>query len=418
MEFWHGELEGASADERLAQQDAMLREHLPRALRSPFLQALWASAGITASDVTTFDDLRSAPHFDKTAIIEAQAADPPYGSLLAVDTDALNRTYISPGPEAIFFTRPDLDHLADQTAWALHTNGVRSTDVVDVTPMYHWVLAGTMLDDGYRRLGCNVIPGGAGSSEMHVENMRWAGVSAIFAFPTFLEQLALRVEAAGIDPQRDIHLRMATIAGEMSSPDARLRMEEFFGCKVREQYGGAEVANVAAECEAGGGMHLNPKYLVEVLDVDTGAPAAVGQPGVLVLSDLRREAMPILRYYTSDITAGLDDAPCACGRTTPRIGRILGRTGEIMRVKGLFVVPRQVAAALEPHSTGRFQIVADRPDHQDRIVVRVESDDRTEEQKVAVATSLRHHTRLTVDVQLCPPGTIAVDAPVSVDLRQ
>jgi phenylacetate-CoA ligase len=418
VEFWHGELEGASADERLAQQETMLREQLPRALRSPFLRALWTQAGVEASDIATFDDLRSAPYFDKSAIIEAQAADPPYGSLLAVGADELNRTYISPGPEAIFFTRADLEHLADQTAWALHTNGVRSTDVVDVTPMYHWVLAGTMLDDGYRRLGCNVIPGGAGSSEMHVENMRWAGVSAIFAFPTFLEQLALRVEAAGLDPQRDIHLRMATIAGEMSSPDARHRMEEYFGCKVREQYGGAEIANVAAECEAGGGMHLNPKYLVEVLDVETGAPAAIGQPGVLVLSDLHREGMPILRYFTSDITAGLDDSPCPCGRTTSRIGRILGRTGEIMRIKGLFVVPRQVAAALEPLSVGRFQIVADRPDHQDRIVVRVESDDRTEERKVAVAASLRHHTRLTVDVELCPLGSIAVDAPVSVDLRQ
>lgn len=418
MEFWHGDLEGVSVDERRARQEAMLREHLPRALRSPFLQALWGRAGVSASDVRTLDDLQSAPHFDKSAIIEAQAEDPPYGPLLAVDADELNRTYISPGPEATYFTRADLDHLADQTAWALHTNGVRSSDVVDVTPMYNWVLAGTMLDEGYRRLGCNVIPGGAGSSEMHVENMRWAGVTAVFAFPTFLEQLALRVEDAGLDPRRDIHLRTATIAGEMSSPDARLRMEDFFGCIVREQYGGAEVANVAAECEAGGGMHVNPKYLVEVLDVDTGAPARAGEPGVLVLSDLHREGMPILRYFTSDITAGLDDAPCPCGRTTPRIGRILGRTGEIMRVKGLFVVPRQVAAALAPHSVGRFQIIADRPDHQDRIVVRVESDDRTDEQRAALATSLRHHTRLTVDVQLCPPGTIAADAPVSVDRRQ
>lgn len=418
MEFWHGDLEVASADERLTRQEAMLREHLPRALRSPFLQALWAGAGVSASDIGTLDDYRTVPHFDKSAIIEAQVGDPPYGSLLAVNVEELNRTYISPGPETMCFTRADLEHLADQTAWALHTNGVRSSDVVDVTPMYNWVLAGTMLDEGYRRLGCNVIPGGAGSSEMHIENMHWAKVTAIFAFPTFLEQLALRVEAAGLDPHRDVRLRTATIAGEMSSPGGRARLEEFFGCKVREQYGGAEVANVAAECEVGGGMHLNPKYLVEVLDVETGAPARFGEPGVIVLSDLHREGMPILRYFTSDITAGLDDAPCPCGRTTPRMGRILGRTGEIMRVKGLFVVPRQVAAALEPHSVGRFQIVADRPDHQDRIVVRVESDDRTEERQAAVAASLHHHTRLTVDVELCPPGTIAVDEPVSVDLRR
>lgn len=415
--FWHGELEAASPEQRIASQEERLRAHLPQALRSPFLRARWQAADVAAEDVRTLADLARLPHFDKPSIIEAQAAAPPYGSLLAVEPEELNRTYLSPGPEAVFFTAADLARLAEHTAWALHTTGVRPSDVVDVTPMYNWVLAGTMLDDGYRRIGCNVIPGGAGSSELHVEHMRWLGVTALFTFPTFLEQLARQVEDAGFDPHRDMRVRQVTIAGEMSSMESRKRMESFFGCQVREMYGGAEVPNVAAECEAGGGMHLNPHYIVEVVDAEDHTPVAPGDPGVIVLTDLERRAMPIIRYFTSDLTSGLDLTPCECGRTTPRLGRILGRTGEIPRVKGLFVVPRQVAAALEPFRVGRFQLVIDRPDHRDHLVVRVEAPEASPGLAEGLATALKHHIRLSAEVQLCALGTFGTDDPVVVDRR-
>ncbi len=421
-DYWKGDVEADDPEARDLATIARLREHVRRAhASSPFYRARFDEAGLDVEAITDRASLGSIPTVTKQDLIDDQHADPPFGTVIGTDRADLLRVYVSPGPQATYFTADDLDATIDDAAWVFHSHGVRADDLVDVTIMYHWVIAGTIMDDGYRRLGAAVVPGGIGNPRMHLENMRWAGITALFAFPTFLDDLTTAAEELGIEPRRDLALRHCAIAGEMHSQDLRDRMEEFWGMQVRELYGGAEVPFSAAECELGVGMHLNPDMVVEVLDPVTKEPVAPGDPGVVTVSETRRRAYPAIRYWTGDLTAGLDHDPCACGRTTARLGRILGRVGDIPRVKGLFVVPKEVAAALSPFDDlGDFQLVVDRPGTRDRLVVRIEHAGPADERAglgPRVVAALKQGTRLTAEVDLVDVGVLA-DEPVVDDRRE
>lgn len=420
---WKGDIEFADPKEREQSLLARLRAHLAvLAERSPSIKARLAAAGVTADDLTTLETLRTIEPITKSEIIADQAADPPYGSLLGCDPAELVRLYVGPGPQVTFFTPDDLKATVQHGAWAFFTNGFRAGDVVDVTIMYHWVIAGTLMDDSYRAIGCAVLPGGIGMVPEHLANLKLLNATGLFAFPTFLEELANRAEEAGVVPTRDLpHLRLATIAGEMRSTDLQARMEQFWGIKVREIYGGAEMPFIAAQCEEGGGMHLNPDFLVEVVDAESKQPVPPGEPGVIVASEAERFAYPMLRYWTGDITEGLDHSICGCGRTTPRMGRILGRVGDIARIKGLFVVPNQVERALaELPGVGRFQLVVDRPGTQDTLSIRIEhagSPDARSQLAADAARRVKEAIRLGADIELIDVGALGENAPVVVDKR-
>jgi phenylacetate-CoA ligase len=389
---------------------------------SEFYRRRFDDSGVDPASLTDFAALSALPVVTKQDIIDDQKTAPPYGTMLGADPNEIIRQYIGPGPQTTYFTREDLDVSIDDAAWCFYTNGFRSEDVVDVTIMYHWVIAGTIIDDAYRSIGCAVIPGGIGMSQQHIDAWRWSRVTGLFAFPTFLDELGTHVTDAGIDPATDLALRVCTVTGEQRSAGAKERMEEFWGgMKVREIYGGAEVPFVAAESDDGGGMYINPEFIVEVVHPETHEPVGAGEPGVLVVTDTRRRAYPMLRYFTGDITAGLTTEPGASGRTMPRMGRILGRAGDIPRVKGLFVVPDQVAAALATVGDfGAFQLVIDRPGHQDTLLVRVEhagpADDRAALTE-RIVTTLKDHIRMTCDVDLLDAGGLGEGAPVVDDRR-
>ncbi|MGH9245429.1 MAG: phenylacetate--CoA ligase family protein [Acidimicrobiales bacterium] len=421
--FWKGEREAEDARTRAARSFERLRQHADRAMASSELvRHRFESAGLKPADLTDDEALLRLPVISKPDIIADQAPRPPYGALIGCDPVDVVRTYVGPGPQTTFFTADDYSATADHAAWAFATNGFRADDVVDVTIMYHWVIAGTIMDEGYRRIGCAVVPGGIGMVPTHLENFRWLGVTGLFAFPTFLEELANGAKEHDVDPARDLSLRICTIAGEMRSEALRQRMEDFWGgMKVREIYGGAEVPFVAAECDRGVGMHLNPDFVIELLHPETREPVAAGEPGVVVATELERVAEPMIRYWTGDIVAGLNPEPCSCGRTTPRMGRVLGRVGEIPRVKGLFLVPKQIEGGLaRVEGSGRFQVVIDRPARQDTIRLRVEHRAAAAAERAALAAEMvsvvKEATRLTCEVELVEVGALG-DAPLIDDRR-
>ena len=284
----------------------------------------------------------------------------------------------------------------------------------------HWVIAGTLMDDACRAIGCATIPGGIGMMPQHLDAMRWSKVTALFAFPTFLDQLGDAAVEAGLEPAEDFDLRVITVSGEQREADAKLRMSEFWGgAAIREFYGGSEVPFIASESEDGSGdMHLNPDLIIEVVDPATMQPVGAGEPGVVVATDPRREAYPMIRYFTGDVTAGLTFGEGSSGRTTPRIGRILGRHGDIPRVKGLFLVPRQVQAGLDTVGRlGAFQVVITRPGNQDELMIRVEADDPDATGlRDRVGAAVKDATRLSAAIELVDRGTLEGEEVIA-DLR-
>jgi phenylacetate-CoA ligase len=235
------------------------------------------------------------------------------------------------------------------------------------------VPAGTFMDDGYRMLGAAVLPGSVGMSDFHVEVMKLAKVTVIHAFTTFLAQLGEVVRQKGYDPRRDLAVRLGIIGGEIRSEAARRALgEPFGGIQIREQYGTAEVGIIANECEFGGGMHLSDDHVVEVIDPTTAQPVEDGAGGEIVVSDVWRQAMPIIRYRTGDLTEGLNLEACPCGRSAPRLKRIIGRASDIPRIKGMFVVPRNVQNVLDRYpELGRFQLIVERPARQDELTIKI-----------------------------------------------
>jgi len=424
--FWNRYTETLPRAQQREYQWQLLRRQLRYAYdHSPYYRRRFDDAGANPHQFTSLTDyFERTPCLKKEDIIEEQAKAPPHGSFLAVHPDEIVRLYVSPGPIVWSFTAEGYRRYCEAFAKGVYLCGARRSDVVDVTPNYAWVPAGTFMDDGYRRLGAAVLPGGVGLSDFHVEVMKLAKVTVIHAFTTFLAQLGEVVKHKGYDPQRDLTVRLGIIGGEIRSEAARRALgEPFGGIQIREQYGTAEVGIIANECEFGAGMHLSDDHVVEVIDPVTGNHVDEGVSGELVVSDIWQQAMPIIRYRTGDLTEGLNLEPCPCGRTAPRMKRIIGRVSDIPRIKGMFVVPRNVQNVLDRYpELGRFQLFVDRPARQDELTIRIVLKQPVDQDVLErrLVAELRDAIRLTaavefVDSQELPEGMPLIDDRRKVD---
>jgi phenylacetate-CoA ligase len=405
-------------------QLALLKRRAERAYeRIPFWRSRWQAAGFDPSQLTSYADLVKLPPVTKPEVIADQEAEPPFGSQLAAPAEEIVRMHCNAGSQYLWWTEADMDAVTELFASNFRTMGVRRTDVVDVSSTFHWLMAGTKMDPALRRLGAAVIPGGPGMSELRMKIMREAGVTVLEAFTPYAEELASRFADYGIDPVADLKVRLLLIGGELRQREARARLERAWGgVTVREFYGASEAGMAAAECfDVGDGMHINPMVVVEVVDPDTGAQVELGQPGEVVLTELYRTAQPFFRYQSGDLTEGLILEPCACGRTTPRLRRILGRTGEFTRVKGMFVTPALMEQIVRGRvGVTRWQIQVKRTGTIDEMRVQIESGD-TGDAAVGLCRSLVKDIKgaigLTCVVETIASGTLPEDAPRIDDLR-
>lgn len=421
MRYWNEAWETMSPAQLKERQEQLLSKQMSGLLRrSPYYRERLGTLDTGEDRRWTLEDfVAEVPTIDKVEILEDQKLCPPFGSLFAARPADLVRVYTQPGPELIPWTAQDMAAMVDAWAYALFTCGVRSDDVVDQTLQFNWVMGGTMYDEAARKLGATAVPGGAGMKQMHIDALQRLGVSVLVGFPTFLKDIGRTALEAGIDPGDGTAVRLLILSGEMPSPSMRDELRELFGAELREVYGTSEIGLVAGTCEAGSGMHVNPFMLVEVVDPATGEPVPDGEPGEIILTDLKgKEAFPVLRYRTHDLTMGIQRGPCSCGRTTPRLGQIIGRTGKVTRVKGLFVFPEQFTDLLAAFpELSRFQLVVDRPKVGDHMTLRVECASPGEPLAAAVAERIKGQTRLTMDIEFLAPGSLEPDAPLLVDLR-
>ena len=366
---------------------------------------------VATGPLASVDDFAAAvPCVTKPELIADQQAQPPYGRQLAVPQRDVVRSYVYPAGQVLAWTAGDQQMLEEMYAEQLAVTGLGPDDIIDITFQYGWVVAGTIWDAGARRLGATVLPGGAGESARHALNINLVRATSLIGFSTFLERIADSAQEAGLDPAVDLAVRHLIIVGEWHGSDAKSRISERFGgAVVREAYGTGETGLVAAECGAGDGtMHVHPDVLVEVRDEHTGQLVPDGTGGELYLTPLRVRGMPVLRFRTGDITEVFTAEPCTCGRTTPRIGAIIGRVSELLRVKGTFLSKPLLQKVIGQTTvgSGAFHIEVGRPEGMDRLVMTLESDQGGAELAEELGRQIRQIAGVLVHVELCAPGSL------------
>lgn len=396
-----------------------LRQHLRNAYaKVPFYRHLWDAAGVDPTAVTSVRDLAALPMITKEQIIQDQRDHPPFGSC-EFDRHDLARVNLIASTYYICLTHDDQRALTQMFGEIFALMGVRDTDLVDVASAFHWVSGGTQMDAALRSIGAAVIPGGPGQSEQRLRVLKETGATVLQAFTPYAEELGQRFEAAGIDVHRDLKVRLLIIGGELRDSRAKQRLQQAWGgAAIREYYGVSEAGIVAAECfEAGDGMHIVPQCIVEVIDPETGAPVEPGMPGEIVTTELVRSSQPFIRYRTGDITEGIRYEPCACGRHTPRLGRILGRRASIPRIRGLFVAPALVERAVrEFPAAGAWRLVITRPGTTDTVRLQVELPSGSEIADT-LGRNLKAAVGISIQIEPAEPGSIDPNAPQVDDQR-
>jgi len=335
--------------------------------------------------------LEDIPITRKDDLPALQAADPPFGGLIAVEASRLARVFSSPGP--ILDPQGDIDDFW-RFRMALAAAGFRQGDVVLNSSSYHLTPLGFMLDSAARTLGCVVVPAGTGQTDLQVGIAATLRASGYLGTPSFLYTLLKRGRELGTPLQTEV----AFVTGEMLPESLRAEMENDFKVRVLQGYGTADLGLLAYECPEKGGMHLHPECILEVLDLETGAPAAQGQPGQIVAT-IFDEAYPLLRFATGDIGALAAPARCACGRTAPKLAGLLGRVGDAVKVKGMFIRGAEIDKALKAFpGIARFQAVVTRDHHQDHLEYVLELAPGAAVDVALVADALRNAVKVRGEV--------------------
>ncbi len=395
------DLEAMPVEERRALQDRRLAGLVARLQATPSDYWREKLRGVEARGI---DQLGALPFTVKSELRDAY----PFGTL-AVPLEDTVRVHASSGtrgkPLVVAYTAADIELFADVNARSLACAGARPSDVLHVAYGYGLFTGGLGLHYGGERLGATVVPASGGNAGLQVELMADLGANGLACTPSFALLLAERAAADGLLDR--IPLRYGIFGAEPWSEALREKLERAWGIDACDLYGLSEVIGpgVAAECREGkGALHVfDDHFFAEIVDPDTGVPAPPGERGELVLTTLTKEALPVLRYRTGDVTAFVDE-PCPCGRTHRRIARFSGRVDDMLVVRGINVFPSEIEAVVldDQALNGQYAIVIDRRQALPELEVHVEADGPVE----GLEERLEERLRLRVRVVPCAPGSL------------
>ncbi len=346
-EFFNPEMETLSRSEIEALQMERLRATLEHCMNSPFYKKRFADNGLTVDSIRCLDDLHKIPFTTKQDLRDTY----PFG-IASVPLSKCTRLHSSSGttgnPTVILHTAKDLDQWANAVARCLWMVGCRPEDVFQNTSGYGMFTGGLGFQYGAEKLGMLTVPAAAGNTLRQLKFFTDFGTTVVHAIPSYAARIYEVMVEKGIDPRRDTKLRTLVIGAEPHSEDTRKRIENMLGVKAYNSFGMSEMCGpgVAFECKEQNGLHIwEDYYIVEIVDPDTLEPVPDGEVGELVLTTINREAMPLLRYRTRDLTRILP-GDCPCGRQHKRLDRMKGRSDDMIILKGVNIFPIQIETVL------------------------------------------------------------------------
>jgi phenylacetate-CoA ligase len=373
--IWEPEFECMERDALRRLQLERLQQAAERVYQQvPFYRRKFDEAGVKPAGIKSLEDLAKLPFTVKDDLRDNF----PYG-MLAVPLKDVVRIHSSSGttgiPTVVGYTRQDLETWSNLVARFITAAGVTSDDIVQISFGYGLFTGGFGLHYGMERVGATVIPVSSGNTERQIRIMHDFGSTALVATPSYALHMAEIAHEMGFKPG-SLKLRVGLFGAEPWSESMRKELEKAWGIKATDNYGLSEVIGpgVSGECEHACGLHIfEDHFIPEIIDPDTGVLMGPGEEGELVLTAVTKEALPIIRYRTRDITS-LNYEKCHCGRTLVRMRKTLGRSDDMLIIRGVNVFPSQIESVLmeieevEPH----YMLVVDRVDHLDELEVHVE----------------------------------------------
>jgi len=369
--------------------------------------------GVKPSHIRTVKDLEKIPIIHKNDIIQLQREAPPLGGLLAYSPEKVERIAVAPGPIYLPFIAAD----TNASAKAYFGLGFRPGDKAINTFSYMY-MASWVTDACMRTLGVTLVPTGVGNTELQVQIMRELQVAGFCGTPSFLLTIIRKAEELGYNFRKDFKLRVAFLTAEKFTPAVKKALKEY-GLSCQDLYGTAE-GHVAFECEHTNGYHMLDENIWEVVDPKTGKQLGPGEQGELVATALTYKGFPLLRFGTGDLAYYIDE-PCLCGRTSYRIGPLLGRVEDTVKVRGAWVFPRQVEEVMSKFTqVSRFQAVVTRMQNRDFFALKIEVTDNANKDnlRTAIGDGIQDICRLKVDkIEFVTAGAIPADRKTLVDER-
>ncbi len=406
-----------SREEMRELQGERLRKTVHRVYHNtPFYREKMQQMGVTPDDIKTIDDIVKLPFTTKQDLRDNY----PYG-LFAVPMSEIVRIHASSGttglPTVVGYSRKDISIWSEMMTRALTAFGITNEDIVSVSYGYGLFTGGLGAHYGAENLGATVIPMSAGNTRKQLQVMRDFNATAITTTPSYALYLADSIEAEGFK-REDMKLRVAALGAEPWTENMRTEIEERLGIDAYNIYGLSEIMGpgVSYECKCKNGSHITEDHIYpEIISPDTFEQLPYGEQGELVFTTITKEGMPLLRYRTKDLCSLIAE-PCECGRTNVRMTRIVGRSDDMLIIRGVNVFPSQIEEVilnieeLEPH----YLIVVDRVNNQDTFEVQVEvkaaafSDDMTKMLDIKKRTMARMHSMLGLNpaIKLVAPRTI------------
>ncbi|WP_257503446.1 phenylacetate--CoA ligase family protein [Alcaligenes aquatilis] len=383
---------------------------------APSIRAIFERANMTPDALHGIDDLTRLPVTTKDKLLSLQREQPPFGGFLAADASAIKRVFVSPGP--LYEPQLHADKTGHGFAEMFQRAGIGPGDKVLNTWAYHLFPAGLLLDDAITATGATVIPSGPGSSEQQAQLVMELGITCICASTSFFITLIETLERLGHDLPSSWKVQSAMLGGEMGDwMGKRRRLESKYGITTFSAYASGDFGLIGYEDPKVEGYLMHPDRMVQICDPKTGLPVPLGQPGEIVVTTLS-EGWPLIRFGTGDIAIGLAETADGCVES---ISPLMGRVGQGIKVREVFIYPRNVDQVLvRTPAIPRAQLQVRLEGNREIAVLRAELESEALADGIwkDVSATFREQTRVKLDaVEWLKPGTLAADAPLLMDER-